>query len=60
MERQSKVPHDAALIWLSFLMAGAVAGVYAVWFLRTNQKVRDYLIARHVSNKVEDFLRKFP
>lgn len=57
---RSKAPHESAIIWISFLMAGAVAGIYAVWFLRTNQKVRDYLVARHVSNRVEDFLRKFP
>jgi hypothetical protein len=47
------------LIFVTFVMAGIVAGLYAVVLLPMNRKIYGAVVSRTISTKVEDFLKGF-
>lgn len=48
---------ERALIIVSFVLAGVVGGLYAVGFLNAGRKIHSAVVARKISDKVEDFLK---
>lgn len=50
---------DLWVIAVSFGLAGVIAGMFAVWFLRINRRVHFAVAERHIAARVEEWLRRF-
>lgn len=48
---------DNRLTVFAFMLAGLVAGLYAVYFVSVGKKVQAFYVSRKVGNRVEDWLK---
>jgi len=48
---------DNRLVIVAFMLAGLVAGLYAVYFVSVGKRLQDAVISRKVGTRVEEWLK---